>query len=103
MPTSASTSRSGRTEARDVAQTAAVSVDASVILRRIWRNVGACWRSFNAGGPEWIVVLAIAGILLVTGDGVCSWLLASFAPALESRFNALEKGRRILLAGVPSA
>ena len=72
-------------------------------LRRVWRAVGAGWRHCNAGGPEWIIVLAIAGLLLATGDGVCSWLLAVFAPALESRFNSLDNGCRVLLAGVPSA
>lgn len=61
-------------------------------FRRVRRACDAYRRSRHDGSPEWIIVVAIAGILLSVGDSICSWCLDWLAPSLANRFNALEKG-----------
>ena len=73
------------------------------ILRCVGREFDAYRRYRRDGYTEWIIVLAIAGILLTAGDGICRWFLDLVAPSLANQFNAWEKGQRVLLVGAPCA
>lgn len=72
-------------------------------LRRVARAFDAQQRFLRGGYTEWSIILAIAGILLSAGDGICSWLLALLTPSLAEQFNALDKRQRVLLVGAPCA
>lgn len=72
-------------------------------FRRLGRELNAYRCYLRDGYTEWAIVLAIAGILLSAGDSFCSWLLGLVTPSLASRFDALEKGRRVLLVSAPCA
>ena len=71
--------------------------------RRITGAFDASRRFPRDGSPEWSIILAIAGILLAAGDGICGWFLALLAPSLADQFNDMDKGQRVLYVGVPCA
>ena len=73
------------------------------MVRRVYDGIGAYRRYRRNASRESVIILAIAGIIVSTADGLVGIALAWGWPSAGEHFNAMSKNLPVAMSGLPLA